>query len=279
MGIRLLPSTKSQPKEMLPVGRKPVVQYVVEEFISARVNKILFITGRTKTAIENHFDLDPELQRHLARRHPDLAKTLDYLRHQVQFFYTRQSEQKGPGHAIWLAEQFVSDEPFAVALGDSIIVGEDQVSVIQRMMTCFRELRARCVIAFENVPRAQVNLYGIAKAKKDGDIFEVEDLIEKPEVDEAPSTWAVAARYIFDPVIFDALRRTQPGKGGEIQITDAIVTVLKEHGGVFGVKLRGKEKRYDIGNYESYFKSFLDFAIADKEHGRAIKAYMRQILR
>ena len=278
MGIRLLPSTKSQPKEMLPVGRKPVVQYVVEEFLAARVNKILFVTGRTKTAIENHFDLDPELLRHLGRKHPDLLKTLDYLRSQVQFFYTRQSVQKGVGHAIALAEQFVSDEPFAVALGDSIIVDDGKTSVTERMIDCFQEHKAKCVVAFEQVPRAHVSRYGIAKPKKDGDIFEVADLIEKPDAQEAPSTWAVAARYIFDPVIFDAIRRTKPGKGGEIQITDAIVTVMREQGGVFGVKLHGKERRYDIGNYESYFKSFIDFALEDKEHGAEIRAYIRRIV-
>ena len=278
MGIRLLPSTKSQPKEMLPVGRKPVVQYVVEEFISARVDKILFVTGRTKTAIENHFDLDPELLRHLARKHADLLKTLDYLRKNVQFYYTRQSVQKGVGHAIGLAEQFVSDEPFAVALGDSIIVDDGPISVTERMIDCFQERKAKCVVAFEKVPRAHVSRYGIAKPKKDGEIFEVADLIEKPEVNEAPSTWAVAARYVFDPVIFDALRLTKPGKGGEIQITDAIVMVAKQFGGVYGVKLRGRERRYDIGNYESYFKSFIDFAIADKEHGAEIKRYVRRMV-
>ena len=278
MGIRLLPLTKSQPKEMLPVGRKPVVQYVVEEFVAARVDKILFVTGRTKTAIENHFDLDPELLRHLGRRHPDLVKTLDYLRKKVQFFYTRQSVQKGVGHAIALAEQFVSDEPFAVALGDSIIVDDGATSVTERMIDCFREMKAKCVVAFEQVPRAHVSRYGIAKPKKDGDVFEVADLIEKPDVNEAPSTWAVAARYVFDPVIFDALRRTKPGKGGEIQITDAIVTVAKEQGAVFGVKLRGRERRYDIGNYESYFKSFIDFAVTDKEHGADIRRHIRGIV-
>ncbi len=279
MGIRLLPSTKSQPKEMLPVGRKPVVQYVVEEFLSARVNKILFVTGRTKTAIENHFDLDPELLRHLARKHSDLLQTLDFLSHEAQFYYTRQSVQKGVGHAISLAEQFVSGDPFAVALGDSIIVDDGPISVTERMIDCFQDRKAKCVVAFEQVPRAHVSRYGIAQFKKDGEIFEVDDLIEKPDVEEAPSTWAVAARYIFDPVIFDALRRTKPGKGGEIQITDAIVNMLRRHGGVFGVKLRGHERRYDIGNYESYFKSFIDFALADREHGSEIRAYLRRLVR
>jgi len=272
-----LPSTKSQPKEMLPVGRKPVVQYVVEELEAAGLAQILFITGRNKTSIENHFDRDAELARMLRNNHrEELLEELEYEEMSVRFFYTRQSEQRGSGDAIAHAEHFASGDPFVVGLGDSIIKSPgNRKGVVKRMMECFTESDADCVIAFEEVPRSQVVHYGIARPGSRGDIFEVADLIEKPSVRQAPSNLAIAARYVFSPKIFDAIRKTKPGKGGEIQITDAIRLLIKWGGRVLGVKLAKGEKRYDIGNFESYYKSFVDFALADKKYGKALERYLR----
>ncbi|MBM4081478.1 MAG: UTP--glucose-1-phosphate uridylyltransferase [Planctomycetes bacterium] len=280
LGTRLLPSTKSQPKEMLPVGRKPVVQYVVEEFERAGIDRILFVTGRNKTSIEDHFDRDNELIRLLqtTEKH-ELLEELKFELMDVKFFYTRQSEQRGLGDAIAHAEHFAGEEPFLVGLGDSIICGDGGVPIVARLSDCFDQKRASCVIAFEEVPREEVIHYGIAKPASDGDVFEVLDVVEKPTVKQAPSNLAVAARYIFAPSIFSALRGTKLDKRGELQLTDAIRVLLQRGGKVFGVKLAAGEQRHDIGNFESYFKSFVDFALADKKYGRQLRDYLRQVIR
>ncbi|MEW6358788.1 MAG: UTP--glucose-1-phosphate uridylyltransferase [Planctomycetota bacterium] len=276
LGTGLLPSTKSQPKEMLPVGRKPVVQYVVEEFEAAGLSRILFVTGRGKHSIENHFDRDLELIRSLeaAGKLERLGELL-YEETDVQFFYTRQSEPRGLGDAIAHAESFAGNEPFVVGLGDSIIRNHGGATVVERMVKCFREHDAACVIAFEEVPRDQVSFYGIADPAEDGDEFPIRDLIEKPSVDEAPSNLAIAARYVFSPMIFDAIRRTKPGKLDEIQITDAMRILIQDGRRVYGVRLSEGERRYDIGNFESYFKTFIDFALADEKVGKAVEEYLR----
>ena len=279
LGTGLLPSTKSQPKEMLPVGRKPVVQYVVEEFEASGLSRILFVTGRSKNSIENHFDRDMELIRSLkaAGKHERL-EALEYEETRVQFFYTRQSEPRVLGDAIARAEHFAGNEPFVVGLGDSIIGGNGPVTVAERMIECFEKNEAACVIAFEEVPRENVSFYGIADPAEEGDVFPIRDLIEKPSVEEAPSNLAIAARYVLSPVIFDAIRRTQPGKLGEIQITDAMRILIEEGHRLYGVKLVNGERRYDIGNYESYFKTFIDFALSDGKFGGAVEAYLRERL-
>ena len=280
LGTRLLPSTKSQPKEMLPVGRKPVVQYVAEEFERSGIDRILFVTGRNKSSIEDHFDRDNELIRLLRETgKEDLLEELNYEITEVRYFYTRQSEQRGLGDAIAHAEHFAGDEPFVVGLGDSIISGDSGVPIIRRLVDCFVEHGASCVIAFEEVPREDVFQYGIAKPAKDGDVFEIEDLIEKPNVDEAPSNLAIAARYVLSPAVFDALRHTKPGKRNEIQLTDAIRILLQRGEKVYGVRLAKGEHRYDIGNYESYFKSFVDFALADEKYGQALREHIEELVR
>ena len=279
LGTRLLPSTKSQPKEMLPVGRKPVVQYVVEELEQSGVNRMLFVTGRSKSSIEDHFDRDNELIRALREGgKDDLLEELQYEQMEVHFFYTRQSEQRGLGDAIAHAEHFAGDEPFVVGLGDSIINGEGGEPVIRRLIDCYVANGASCVIAFEEVPREDVFQYGIAQPAEEGDVFRVEDLIEKPDVNEAPSNLAIAARYVLSPNIFDALRETKPGKRNEIQLTDAIRILLQRGEKVYGVRLSPGERRYDIGNYESYFKSFVDFALADEKYGAALREYIEQLV-
>ncbi len=278
-GTRLLPSTKAQPKEMLPVGRKPLVQYVVEELEAAGVESILFITGRRKRAIEDHFDTDPELRALLQRTgRTELLKELKYEDTGVGFFYTRQSEQLGLGHAVGCARDFTGHEPFVVALGDSIITGGSGPPLVKRLIEAYDRADGGCVIAFHEVPSEATSRYGIAAPAGEGEVFEVLDLIEKPEPGAAPSNLAICARYVLPPEVFDAIDQTPPGKNGEIQLTDAIRVLMKNGHRVVGVKLSGGERRCDIGNFESYFRTFADFALADKELGPTFAAYLRERL-
>jgi len=279
LGTRLLPATKSQPKEMLPVGRKPVVQYVVEELARVGMRRVLFITGPGKASIENHFDLDGELIQVLRETgKEELLTELEFERSALQYFYTRQRQTLGLGHAVLCARSFVGREPFVVALGDSIIGLHAQSDVVRRMTACFTERRAAAVIAFEDVPREEVRRYGIAKPADEGEIFAIEDLIEKPSVEEAPSTLAIAARYVLAPEIFDALEKTPPGRGGEIQLTDAIRAVIRSGGRAYGVRLDAGERRYDIGNFNAYFRAFVEFALADPRFGASLRRYLEDLL-
>jgi UTP--glucose-1-phosphate uridylyltransferase len=279
LGTRLLPATKSQPKEMLPVGRKPIVQYVVDELTRVGMQRILFITGPGKTSIENHFDVNAELIQNLRESgKEELLAELDFERTPAQYFYTRQRQLLGLGHAVSCAESFVGNHPFVVALGDSIIGMNAQSDVVQRMTRLFSEKGAAAVIAFEEVPEADIHNYGVAKPKTSGDIFELEDVIEKPSLAEAPSNLAIAARYVFAPGIFKAIHQTQLGFGGEYQLTDAIRLVLSQGGKVYGIRLRGQERRYDIGNFDSYFQAFVEFALADEKHGASLRQYLECLL-
>ena len=278
LGTRLLPATKSQPKEMLPVGRKPVVQYVIEELEQAGVRSLLFITGRNKTAIEDHFDRDAELRRALeaAGKH-DLLGALAYEDASVEFLYTRQSEQRGLGHAIALAEGYTQDEAFVIALGDSIIESNGDRSVVRRLIEAFEQTGAAAAIAFEEVAPQEVSRYGIAAPggpavpSQGDDVFRIADLVEKPDVDKAPSRLAISGRYVVGSAVYDALRKTQPGKGGEIQLTDALRIMLDEGKTLVGVRFRPDEHRHDIGNFGSYFRCFLHFALRDPDYGDALR--------
>jgi UTP--glucose-1-phosphate uridylyltransferase len=285
-GTRLLPSTKSQPKEMLPVGRKPVVQYVVEELALSGIRRVLFVTGPGKTSIENHFDLNAELIALLRETgKEELLEELDFERADVQYFYTRQRRQLGLGHAVLCARPLVGEQPVVIALGDSIIGLNAQSDIVRRMVKEFSRTGADAVIAFETVPREEVVHYGIARprgstgaASSPGAVFELEDIVEKPSVAEAPSTLAVAARYVFRPAIFEWLAKTKPGKGGEIQLTDAIRLLLKNGGKVLGMQLAPGERRFDIGNFESYFQAFLEFALSDPRYGADLREYARKLI-
>jgi UTP--glucose-1-phosphate uridylyltransferase len=279
LGTRLLPATKSQPKEMLPVGRKPVVQYVVEELTRVGITRVLFITGPGKASIENHFDLNAELIQTLRESgKEELLAALEYERATVQYFYTRQRQLLGLGHAVSCAQSFVGNQPFVVALGDSIIGMHAESDVVQRMTRCYHEREAAAVIAFEEVPHDEVSQYGIAKPKTDDELFEIVDLVEKPSPREAPSNLAIAARYVLSPSIFKALARTKRGKGGEIQLTDAIRAVIQDGGKAYGVRLQPGERRYDIGNFEAYFEAFVAFALADPKFGPALRRHLLKVL-
>ena len=277
-----MPATKSQPKEMLPVGRKPVVQYVIEELVNSGIRQVLFITGQGKTSIENHFDIDAPLITYLRETgREEQLQELQFEREDVEYFYTRQRRQLGLGHAVLCGKAMIGAHPFVVALGDSIIGLNAESDIVARMTAIFEREKADVVVAFEEVPAADVVHYGIAKPAgtgTPGEIFQLADLIEKPSVADAPSRLAVAARYVFSPVIFDALAETKPGKGGEIQLTDAIRILLKRgHKGI-GVKLSDNERRFDIGNFESYFQAFVEFALADPQYGAALREHVRKLL-
>ena len=280
MGTRLLPATKSQPKEMLPVGRRPVVQYVVEELEAAGLRQILFITGRKKMAIEDHFDADPELVRLLSSGGGyALLEELKYTETDARFFYTRQSEPRGLADAVNHAREFVGEEHFVVALGDSIIKSRDGSSFLQTMIASHLRSGVACTLAVEEVEASEVYRYGIVKPKagtEPGDEFEVEDLIEKPRPEATPSNLAIAARYVFSPVLFEAIRRTAPDRNGELQLTDSIRLLLQLGHKVRAVRLRPGERRYDIGNFESYFKAFIDFALADEKYGYLVRQYLKR---
>ena len=280
MGTRLLPATKSQPKEMLPVGRRPVVQYVVEELQAAGLREILFVTGRKKTAIEDHFDPDPELVRTLSTGGGyELLAELEYTETQARFFYTRQSVPRGLGDAVNHAREFAGDEHFAVALGDSIIMSRDGTSLLRDMMAEHLANGAACTLAVEEVDPADVYRYGIVRPGGEAvakGAFPIEDLVEKPRAGSAPSNLAIAARYIFSPAIFEAISRTAPDRNGELQLTDAIRLLLQLGQRVQAVRLRPSERRYDIGNFESYFKAFIDFALADEKYGYMVRQYVKR---
>lgn len=279
LGTRLLPATKSQPKEMLPVAKKPVVQYVVEELENNGIKQILFITGKNKTSIENHFDFDHELTRHLRESgKEELLPELEYERLRLQFFFTRQRKQKGLGDAVLCAQQFTKESPFVVALGDSILGLEASSQAVRRMVEIYRREAPGCVVAVEEVPRETVSSYGIVRPASEAEVFPILDLVEKPAPAEAPSNLAIAARYVFSPEIYPAILQTTPDPSGEIQLTDAIRRLISDGRNVVGFRLPPQERRYDIGNFESYFEAFLDFALHDPELGEPFKQYLRERL-
>ena len=284
-GTRLLPATKSQPKEMLPVARKPIVQYVAEELAANGVDQILFVTGRNKTSIENHFDLDPELNRLLTEtKKTDLLNELQFEEEiKAKYFYTRQRVQRGLGDAIFCGENFAGEQPFVVALGDSILGMNGKSRTLAKMVELFEHRGASCVIAVEEVPREEVHHYGVidpaaATDAEDSGVLRVINLIEKPSIDEAPSNLAIAGRYVFSPLIFDLIRQVKPDKRGEIQLTNAIQRLCEEGRRVLAVKLPPGEKRYDIGNFPSYFETFVEFALADPAYGPGLRARLEELL-
>src|SRR5439155_9161414 len=237
-------------------------------------------TGRNKASIENHFDHDPELFRALTETNKkDLIQELDFQDLKTNFFYTRQRLQKGLGDAVLCGENFAGEQPFLVALGDSILGLHATSKAVTRMAEIFEERRASCVIAVEEVPREETSHYGIVQPENGiCDAFRIVNLIEKPRPEDAPSNLAIAGRYIFSPLIFDMIRRVQPDKRGEIQLTDAIQFLCDEGRRVMAVRLAPSEKRYDIGNFPSYFESFVEFALADPQYGTEFRRVVERLL-
>jgi len=270
LGTRLLPATKSQPKEMVPVGRKPVIQHVVEEAVGAGIKQVLIITGGRKRAIEDHFDKDHLLEEMLRDSgKDDMLGEINFLEEfDTRIFYTRQAEPTGLADAVLLAESFVDGESFAVSLGDTIIQSYEGGSFLWKLIDSHSRTGASATVAVEEVERERVSLFGVVKPKiQDGLSMQLEDLVEKPKVKEAPSNLAIAARYVFDPEIFEAIRSTEKGYGGERQLTDAIKVLLARGSPVWAYKLSKKEKRHDIGNLRTYAAAFVDMCLADPELG------------
>jgi len=248
-GTRFLPATKAMPKEMLPIVNKPLVQYGVEEAMAAGLNNIAFVTGRGKRAIEDHFDISYELEHQIqgTQKEKYLADIRDIIDN-CTFSYTRQIEMKGLGHAILSGEPLIGDEPFAALLADDLCVNNGS-AVLSQMVELYNKYQCS-IVAIEEVPQDQVSNYGVIAGNQIEDgIYQITDMVEKPPADEAPSNLAIIGRYILTPDIFDILRDTQPGKGGEIQITDALLKQAKA-GKVIGYKFKGR--RFDCGSIEGF---------------------------
>jgi UTP--glucose-1-phosphate uridylyltransferase len=271
LGTRLLPATRSQPKEMLPVVDKPVVQYVVEELVAAGIERVLFVTGRRKRAIEDHFDADPELG----------SDPLIDPRTGLQIFYTRQAEPAGLGDAVRYGGSFSHGEAAAVALGDSIIQPPRPraTGIMRRLIEAYETGGVDAVIAVEEVPDEAVRRYGIVVGHGDGDgVIEVQSVLEKPFPEDVESRLAVAARYVFGRSVFAALRETAPDAGGEVQVADALNRVIGGGGRVLAIRLADGERRHDIGTVESYCEAFLEYAFADPRVGPALRARAAALL-
>ena len=281
LGTRLLPATKVLPKEMLPIGRRPMVQYVVEEMRAAGLEHICFITGRKKALIQEHFDHDPELVRTLQDRGSDsLLAELAYLESGLHLTYIRQSGPQGLADALSLAEDFVDDLPFVVALGDSIICEPEIGTLLHQMIEEHVKAHAEATLAVEAVPIERARYYNIATpaSRAKSPVFEVADIVDKPRNNETCGNWALAARFVFSPSIFAAMRNTRPSRGGELLLSDAIRMLLRQGGKVQAVCLSPDQRRHDIGNFGGYFRAFLDFALADEYFGDEVRSYLQEAI-
>ncbi|GAB3723885.1 UTP--glucose-1-phosphate uridylyltransferase [Nocardiopsis nanhaiensis] len=279
LGTRFLPATKATPKEMLPIVDKPAIQYVVEEAAAARLHDVLMITGRNKRSIEDHFDRAYELEGALAAKGEDgKLRSVRESSELAQVHYVRQGEPRGLGHAVLCAEPHVGDNPFAVLLGDDLIESAD----LLRRMIEVRQAHGGSVVALMEVEPEQVSLYGCAAVEPTGedDVVTVTDLVEKPAPEQAPSRWAIIGRYVCDPAVFPVLHDTPPGRGGEIQLTDALKDLARmapeDGGGVRGVLLRGR--RYDTGNKADYIRTVVDFACRRPELAEELLPWLREFL-
>jgi len=278
LGTRFLPATKAQPKEMLPIVDKPLIQYVVEECVASGIEHVIIVTGRGKNAIEDHFDSSPGLARFLEEKgRSDLAEMVRKLGDMVHFSYTRQKEPLGLGHAVLTAAELVGDEPFAVLLGDVIIPGRNPAT--KQLIEVFQATGIGA-IAVEEVPREKIGLYGVvavepASERRWGDRLQrVTNMVEKPRASGAPSNLGVTGRYVLPSDIFDCLAKTKPGKGGEIQLTDGLVMLAKEKG-LWAYTYVGKS--YDAGDKLGFLKATVEIALENKELGENFRDYLRSL--
>ena len=279
LGTRFLPVTKSMPKEMLPIIDKPIIQFAVEEAIASGIEDIIIITGRGKRAIEDYFDTSPELESHLFQNKKyELLQEVKDISSLVDIHYIRQKEPKGLGDAVLMAEKHVGDEPFAVLLGDDIIKGD--VPCIKQLMDVYQKYESpSAVIAVEEVK--DVSKYGIIKGTEidlDKSVYRIEDIIEKPSLEEAPSNIGTVGRYILTPEIFNCIKETLPGRGNEIQLTDAIRNLslkkkaLPKKGDAYAYKFKGK--RYDAGDKQGYVKAIIDSALEREDLKEEVMRYL-----
>ncbi|MFC3686926.1 UTP--glucose-1-phosphate uridylyltransferase GalU [Aquipuribacter hungaricus] len=279
LGTRFLPATKATPKEMLPVVDRPAIQYVVEEAVAAGLDDVLMITGRSKRALEDHFDRNAELESSLqAQGKDELLRQVQASTDLASIHYVRQGDPRGLGHAVLCASQHVGDEPFAVLLGDDLIDPRDQV--LPRMLDVQARYGGSVVLLLE-VPQEQISMYGCAAVTATGedDVVEVTGLVEKPAVADAPSNLAIIGRYALDPAVFEVLRQTPLGRGGEIQLTDALQTLATTEGeghGVRGVVFRGR--RYDTGDRLDYLKTVVRLAAERDDLGPDFRAWLDEFV-
>ncbi|WP_372659639.1 UTP--glucose-1-phosphate uridylyltransferase GalU [Hydrogenophaga sp.] len=281
MGTRFLPATKAIPKEMLPVVDKPLMQYAVEEAYAAGIREMIFVTGRHKRAIEDHFDTAYELEAELEASNKRALLELVYAikPDDMDCVYVRQPRALGLGHAVLCAEKLVGDEPFAVLLADDLMVGQDQAdggaTVLQQMVAAFGQ-NPGTVLAVQDVPREDTRRYGVVDVHGASDrMAEVFGMVEKPKPELAPSTLAVAGRYILTPAVFDSIRRQPTGAGGEIQLTDGIAALIGVEK-VYAFRYQGK--RYDCGSKEGFLEATMDLALANPELSAGVRAHMNRII-
>jgi len=276
LGTRFLPVTKSMPKEMLPIIDTPAIHYVVKEAVEAGLDDIIIITGRGKRAVEDYFDESPEMEMHLKKnKKDDLLKTIKEISSMANVHYIRQKDPKGLPDAILAAEKHIGNEPFAVLLGDDIIISETPCT--KQLINVYSTYHSS-VIAVQDVPREKINRYGAVKATKiiptTDELYQVEHIVEKPKTEEAPSTLAAVGRYIFTNEIFDAMKRTQPGVNNELQIADSINLLCKSQK-VYACAFKGK--RYDIGDKLGYIQAIIDFALKNDDLKHGVSAYLKNL--
>lgn len=273
LGTRFLPATKAMPKEMLPIVDKPTIQYIVEEAIDSGIEDIIIVTGKHKRAIEDHFDNNFELEENLAKK--EKYNLLEKVKQtsDVDIHYIRQKEPKGLGHAVWCARKFIGDEPFAVLLGDDIVVAE--TPGLKQLIQQYEETR-RSVVGVQQVPHEETDRYGIVDPSTiEGRRYKVHHFVEKPEKGTAPSNLAIMGRYVLTPEIFKHLDKHEIGAGGEIQLTDAI-QMLNEEQDVYAYDFEGK--RYDVGEKLGFIQTTLEFALRDPDIGKDVKKILRELL-
>ncbi|NLM12117.1 MAG: UTP--glucose-1-phosphate uridylyltransferase GalU [Epulopiscium sp.] len=273
LGTRFLPATKAQPKEMLPIVDKPTIQYIVEEAVQSGIEDIIIVTGRSKRSIEDHFDKSIELELELEKKgKSDLLELARQASDLANIHYIRQKEPKGLGHAILTAKNFIGDEPFAVLLGDDIIVSE--TPCLKQMIEVFNEYKTS-ILGVQQVPLEDVDKYGIVKAKYIEDrVYKVTDMVEKPDREKAPSNIAILGRYIITPRIFDYLEKQEAGAGGEIQLTDALKKLSQEEA-MYAYDFIGK--RYDVGNKMGFLQATVEFALSREDLREEFLAYLNSI--
>ena len=282
LGTRVLPATKAQPKEMLVIVDKPVLQYLVEELIASGIEEILIVTGRNKSSIENHFDYSFELEKTLEEKGKlELLKVVDDISKLASIYYVRQKKPLGLGHAIGCAEAFVGDEPFVIVLGDDIVYtdkAKGELPAIKQLIDKYSELKGGNILGVQKVPEKDVNKYGIIKPLKkiDKRTVEVENFVEKPNLDEAPSRLAALGRYVLEPEIFGYLKNAKPGKGGEIQLTDAILSMKNDVGKLYAYNYEGL--RYDTGNKYGMFVANIEFGLRHPELKDKAKKYLKKLI-
>jgi UTP--glucose-1-phosphate uridylyltransferase len=277
LGTRFLPATKAQPKEMLPLVDKPIIQYGVEEAVAAGCDQIIIVTGRGKQAIEDHFDVSYELEKMLEeRKKTDLLQIVRHISDMIHVAYVRQKEALGLGHAVLTARELVGHEPFAALLADDVIDAE--VPCLQQMMQVFEEVQCS-VIATQVIDGPAISAYGVLKVKPadgrfNGRLYEILDLVEKPKLEDAPSNLAVIGRYILTPAVFETLAETQAGVGGELQLTDGLCKLLKKEK-MYGYVFEGK--RHDTGDKLGFLKATVEFALKRPDLGEQMRQYLKDL--